>query len=75
MSDVTPMAHQIGGNHYQNNPIQPVEYCQRNGLGCCESAVVKYVTRHKAKGGAEDLRKAIHYLELLIELDYGKETS
>ena len=44
--------------------------CQRNGLSCCESNVVKYVCRHHDKGGKEDLLKAIHYLELLIQIEY-----
>ena len=64
-----PMEKQVGGDHYKL-PIQPVEYCQRNGLNCCESNAIKYITRHKAKGGKEDLEKAIHYLEMLIEMEY-----
>jgi hypothetical protein len=59
---------QVGGDHYKDLPIQPVEYCQRNGLGFCESSVVKYVSRYKAKNGVEDLRKARHFLDLLIEM-------
>lgn len=65
---------QVGGEHYQNLAIQPVEYCQRNRLGFCESNVVKYVTRYRNKGGREDLEKAIHYLRQLIEIEYGKES-
>ena len=61
---------QEGGNHYQL-PIQPIEYIYKNGLGYMEGNVIKYVTRHADKGGAEDLRKAIHYLEMLIEWRYG----
>lgn len=61
---------QVGGGHYKSLPIQPVEYCQRNRLCYCESAVVKYVTRHRDKNGAEDIRKAIHFLELLLQLEY-----
>ncbi|MFA6927116.1 MAG: DUF3310 domain-containing protein [Bacteroidales bacterium] len=67
---------QVGGRHYVDLAIGPTEYSQRNGLGCCESAVVKYVTRHKRKGGLEDIRKAVHYLQLLEEIEYpaqGKE--
>lgn len=60
---------QIGGDHYKDLPIQPIEYCQRNGLGAVESFVVKYVTRWRTKGGVEDLRKAIHLLEMLIEME------
>lgn len=61
---------QEGGNHYKHLAIQPAEYCQRNRLGFMESCVVKYVTRHGSKNGAADLRKAIHFLELLLELEY-----
>lgn len=60
---------QEGGNHYKNCPIQPVEYIEANGLGFCAGNVVKYVTRYKAKNGVEDLRKARHYLDLLIEIE------
>jgi carbonic anhydrase/acetyltransferase-like protein (isoleucine patch superfamily) len=59
---------QVGGTHYKDLAIQPVEYCQRNNLGFCESSVVKYVTRHKAKAGVEDLKKARHFIDLLIEM-------
>ena len=61
---------QIGGTHYQSFEIQPVEFCQRNRLEYCESAAIKYLCRHRAKGGEQDLRKAIHYIELLIEIEY-----
>ena len=58
---------QIGGNHYKSMAIQPLEYSLANGLGPCEANVVKYVSRWKAKGGIEDLRKARHYIEVLID--------
>jgi len=67
---MNPLHKQEGGTHYKDNAIQPVEYCQRNGLGFCESSVVKYVSRHQMKGKAQDIRKAIHFLELLLEIDY-----
>lgn len=60
---------QVGGNHY-SMPIQHVEFCQRNRLPWCESAAIKYIVRHKQKNGIEDIRKAIHYLELLAEIEY-----
>lgn len=63
---------QVGGDHYRKLAIQPVEFITRNGLGFCEGNVIKYICRHAAKGGAEDLDKAIHYIELLRELTYGK---
>lgn len=65
-----PSNAQIGGAHYKNMPIQPAEFCQKNGLNFCESAVVKYVCRHGSKNGAEDIRKAIHFLELILEWNY-----
>jgi hypothetical protein len=59
---------QVGGSHYQL-PIQPIDYIVKNDLGYREGNVVKYVTRHKNKNGAEDIRKAIQYLEMILE-DY-----
>lgn len=64
---------QIGGGHYKNLAIQPIEYCQKNKLTYCESNVIKYVTRHKFKNGKEDIKKAIHNLELLLEMEYANE--
>lgn len=61
-----PYGYQIGGNHYAKYPIQPTEYIVKNGLGFCEGNVIKYTTRWKDKGGVEDLRKAKHYLDILI---------
>ena len=58
---------QVGGNHYRDMKIQPVEYITQNGLSYLEGNVVKYVSRWRKKGGIEDLRKAKHYVEMLIE--------
>ena len=63
------LATQVGGNHYKKHAIQPIEYCQKNALNYCESNVVKYITRWRDKGGLEDLNKAKHYIDLLIELE------
>jgi len=60
---------QVSGNHYKDKGIQPIVYIHANNLGFCEGNVVKYVTRWRDKGGEADLRKAIHYLELLIQLE------
>jgi hypothetical protein len=65
---------QVSGNHYKDKGIQPIVYIHANDLGFCEGNVVKYVTRHKSKNGAADIRKAIHYLELLLELEYKDDT-
>lgn len=64
---------QVGGTHYKDVAIQPVEYIERNHLGFCAGNIVKYVTRHKQKGGKEDLLKARYYIDLLIELEYGND--
>lgn len=66
-----PLSTQVGGTHYKSCPIQPVEYIHRNGLSFIVGNVVKLVTRYKDKGGKEDLEKAKHYLDLLIEMEYG----
>lgn len=61
---------QEGGDHYKQLAIQPVEYITRNGLTFIEGSVVKYVTRHRSKNGAQDIKKAIHFLQILLELEY-----
>ena len=66
---------QVSGNHYKDKGIQPIVYIHANNLGFCEGNVIKYVTRHKNKNGAADIKKAIHYLELLLELEYQDKTS
>lgn len=63
---------QIGGQHYKDMAIQPVEYIHRNALGFCEGSVIKYVSRWRAKGGVEDLKKARHFIDLLIEMEAGE---
>jgi len=58
---------QVGGNHYKEMKFQPLEYILGNNLNFCEGNIIKYVTRYKAKNGVEDLLKAKHYIEILIE--------
>ena len=58
---------QVGGNHYKDMKIQPINYILENDLGFCEGNIIKYVSRYKEKNGVEDLEKVIHYAELLIE--------
>ena len=62
---------QEGGSHYKNLKIQPMQYALENKLDYAQANVVKYVTRHKEKNGKEDLLKAIHNIELMIEFYYG----
>lgn len=61
---------QVGGNHYKDCAIQPVDYILENGLGYLEGNVIKYVTRHDKKNGLQDLEKARHYIDLIIEKKY-----
>ena len=65
---------QVGGNHYKGYAIQPIHFIMENDLGFCEGNILKYITRWKDKGGIEDLRKAKHYMNMLIEsaLEKGK---
>jgi hypothetical protein len=60
---------QVAGNHYKDLKIQPVEFIQKNKLGFCEGNAIKYLCRWQAKNGIQDLHKAIHYIELLIEME------
>ena len=61
---------QEGGDHYRKFPIQPIQYIIANGIGFLAGNVIKYVTRYRSKNGAEDIRKAIHYLQLILEFEY-----
>ena len=65
-----PLEQQVGGGHYKDFTIQPIEFIQGNQLNFCEGNAIKYVCRHRNKNGAEDIKKAIHYLQLLLELEY-----
>jgi len=65
-----PYSIQVGGNHYKEFAIQPSQYINQNRLEFAEGNVVKYVSRHKNKGGKQDILKAIHYLKMIIERDY-----
>lgn len=68
----TALDEQVGGSHYKL-PIQPVEYIYRNGLDFLSGNVIKYLTRFRYKNGKQDLLKARHYIDLLIELEYGNK--
>lgn len=61
------MKDQVGGNHYRNKKIQPIEYILANDLNFCEGNVIKYITRWRDKNGIEDLEKAEQYIKFLIE--------
>jgi len=61
-----------GEKHYKNGAIEPVEYILKNKMGYLEGNVIKYVTRHREKGKAQDIKKAIHYLEMILEAEYNE---
>jgi len=64
---------QVGGYHYKEMSIQPIEFILANDLSYCEANIVKYVCRHHAKGGRQDIEKVIHYAQLLLEHIYGDD--
>ena len=70
---VNALKEQVGGDHYSKLAIQPVEYINKNNLSYLQGNVIKYVTRYKDKNGLQDLQKARHYIEMLIELEGGKK--
>ena len=63
---------QIGGSHYKNMKIQPSKFINDNKLLFAEGNAIKYICRHSYKNGKEDLKKAIHYIEMIIERDYSQ---
>lgn len=65
-----PFNRQIGGTHYKDMPIQPFEFSMKNGLDPMQHTIIKYVTRFRHKNGREDLEKAKHTIDLLIEHEY-----
>ena len=64
---------QVGGRHYKDMKIQPIEYIVGNNIPYREANAIKYISRHRFKAGAEDIKKAIHYLEMILE-EYNEET-
>ena len=63
------LAVQVGGAHYKEFKIQPVEFIHANNIPYCEANAIKYLCRWKTKGGVQDLLKAKHYIDLLIQLE------
>lgn len=70
MMELEPQDVQIGGNHYKIYKIQPTEFIHSNSIPFIEGNIIKYVVRHRHKNGIEDLKKAKHYIELLIKFEY-----
>ena len=69
---VDPYATQTAGKHYRDMAIQPHEYIVKNNIGWSAGNAIKYLSRYKLKGGAEDVRKAIHYCQLLLKEEFGE---
>ena len=61
---------QVGGKHYRSMKIQPAEFINENKLLFAEGNAIKYICRHPHKGKQEDIKKAIHYLQMILERDY-----
>lgn len=64
---------QHGGNHYKDMKIQPIEFIHANNIDYLAGNVIKYIVRHKKKNGLEDVKKALHYCQLIIEMEYKDE--
>ena len=69
-----PLDIQHGGDHYKAAPIQPIVFSEINGLTACEHSVIKYVSRHRRRDGAKDLKKSMHILQIMLKLHYGIHT-
>lgn len=65
---------QIGGRHYKSSKIQPVEFIVANNIPYIEGCAIKYICRHREKNKREDVLKAIHYLQILLDLEYPKDS-
>jgi hypothetical protein len=62
--------HQEGGGHYKDLNIQPIDFIHANQIPFIEGNVIKYICRHRSKNGIQDLKKAKHYIDILIEKEY-----
>ena len=63
---------QVGGSHYKKYKIQPSRFINDNKILFAEGNAIKYICRHQDKGGRQDLEKAIHYIQMIVERDYNK---
>ena len=70
-----PYDTQVGGNHYKDMKIQPSEFINENKLQFAEGNAIKYICRHGSKGQKQDLEKAKHYIDMIIERDYANEVN
>jgi hypothetical protein len=70
MSTPEALKVQVGGSHYKGMKIQHVEFVHANGIPYIEANAIKYICRHRSKNGRQDIEKAIHYLQILLDLEY-----
>ena len=71
---MNPYKKQIGGSHYKDMKIQPAQFINENNLPFAEGNAIKYICRHRNKGEVQDLEKAKHYIDMIIERDYDSQT-
>ena len=64
----------MGGDHYKNKAIQPIDFIMANKMDFCEGCIIKYITRWREKGGVDDLRKAKQYIDFIIEDELPQES-
>lgn len=65
-----PLDSQVGGTHYKDLKIQPIEFIHANNIPFCEANAIKYLCRWRNKNGKQDLEKARHYIDLLIKMEF-----
>jgi hypothetical protein len=70
--EATALQKQVNGSHYVDMAIQPIEFITANELDFLQGNIIKYICRHKKKNGADDIKKAMHYCELLLQMEYGE---
>jgi len=70
LSMPNPLKRQEGGEHYKGYEIQPAEFIFTNNIPYLEGCALKYLCRHRQKGGVEDLMKAKHYIDIIIFMEY-----
>jgi len=71
---MTALDEQIGGSHYKDMNIQPIEFIMKNKLGFAEGCIIKYICRHPFKGGIIDLQKAKQNIDFMIEHYYPEKS-
>lgn len=71
INDMESLLAQVGGSHYKDMEIQPIEYIMKNKLDFPQGSIVKYISRYRKKNKDEDVKKVIHFAVLILQLEYG----